>query len=135
MKLADRYDVICAGGGLSSFLCAALLAKSGKKVLVVDDEDQALPRVCSRAAIGNGSPQTVFDPDFAVFSGLHESAALGRSLKELGVDLSQTSFRPLDAITQVLAPEYRIIFWRDGAEACREVRRHLDTAGDAVCDF
>lgn len=128
MRLADHYDVICAGSGLSSYLCAALLAKAGKRVLVIDDEDHALARV--------SSGDCVFDPDFALFGGLEESAALGRSLKELGLMEEQpSSFRPFNEITQVLTSDHRIVFWKDSGETCREVRRELKGSSDSVCEF
>ncbi|MBI3556360.1 MAG: FAD-dependent oxidoreductase [Deltaproteobacteria bacterium] len=124
MRLADHYDVICAGGGLSSYLCAALLAAKGKRVLVIDDEDQALPR---RYDAG-----FVFDPDFATFTGLRASAALGHSLKDLGID---DGFQLADAIIQVMTPEYRIVFSRDQAAVQTEVRRGLTRAGKEVGEF
>lgn len=130
MRLADQYDVICAGSGLSSYLCAALLAKAGKRVLVIDDEDRALARVLE--------DNRLFDPDFALFGGLEETAALGKSLRELGLYAGEDgapAFRPYDEVTQVLTANHRIVFHRDGAETCREVRRELKGSSDAVCDF
>lgn len=128
MRLSDHYDVICAGSGLSSYLCAALLAKSGKRVLVIDDEDQAMPRVCDG--------EFVFDPDYVNFSGLDESGALGRSLRELGlIGENGSAFKPIDEITQVLTSNYRIVFWKNATEACNEVRRELKSSSDHVCEF
>ncbi len=124
MRLADHYDVICAGGGLSSYLCAALLAKRGKRVLVIDDEDQALSRRYDSGF--------VFDPDFATFTGLQDSAALGLSLKDLGID---APFQLADAIIQVMTPEYRIVFSKDQVAVQTEVRRELANAGAGVGDF
>lgn len=128
MRLADHYDVICAGSGLSSYLCAALLAKAGKRVLVIDDEDHALARV--------SSDDCVFDPDFALFGGLEGSAALGKSLKELGLlDGESSSFKPFNEITQVLTSEHRIVFWKNSGETCKEIRRELKGSSDSVCEF
>jgi len=130
MRLADQYDVICAGSGLSSYLCAALLAKAGKRVLVIDDEDQALARVLEK--------NPLFDPDFALFGGLDETAALGKSLGELGLLLDKEgkpAFHFYPEVTQVLTADHRIVFHKDGTETCREVRRELKGSSDAVCDF
>jgi phytoene dehydrogenase-like protein len=38
--MADRYDVIVVGGGHNGLVCAALLAKGGKQVLVLEANDQ-----------------------------------------------------------------------------------------------
>src|SRR4051794_17166494 len=99
MNLSDHYDVICAGGGVSSYLCSALLSKAGKKVLLIDDEDLAMPRVCDGGHI--------FDPDHILLSGCEPTSALGQSLSALGI-LPNSQYRPLASVTQVLTPRYRI---------------------------
>jgi len=38
--MTDRYDAIVVGGGHNGLVCAALLAKSGKQVLVLEANDQ-----------------------------------------------------------------------------------------------
>src|SRR6516162_7783407 len=103
MRLKERYDVICAGSGLSSYLCAALLAKGGKRVLVVDDEDPERYRRSNSTA--------EFDPDYCLFSGLGEGGALGLSLRELGISV-ESEFVAVNSATQVLTDEYRIVLWR-----------------------
>lgn len=40
-KVPDNLDVIFIGSGIGSLSCAALLAKAGKKVLVLEQHDQA----------------------------------------------------------------------------------------------
>ncbi|MEW6058441.1 MAG: hypothetical protein AB1540_17710, partial [Bdellovibrionota bacterium] len=127
MRLSDHYDVICAGGGLSSYLCAALLAKSGKKLLIVDDKEHARERICSDGSI--------FDPDFFPVSGLGASAALGRSLRELGLFDEGQDFESSDAVTQVLTPDYRVVFWHDTEATSREIARELPRAGLPSLDF
>jgi hypothetical protein len=111
MKSNEHYDVICAGGCFSTYLSAALLCKAGKKVLLVDDER---PLELSQST-------RYFDPDFVVFSGLSETAALGKSLLEL--DLSLEDFEPMSAIIQVLTPSDRTVFWNDSKKSFLEFKR------------
>ncbi|MBI3542918.1 MAG: hypothetical protein HY075_06565 [Deltaproteobacteria bacterium] len=125
MRLAERYDVICAGGGLSSYLCSALLAKAGKRVLVIDEEDQATART-----YGDGY---IFDPDFAGFTGLNDTAALGRSLRELGVGTDD--FRAADSVIQVLTSNYRLVFSKEAEAFEREVRREVARGHEDVFAF
>jgi all-trans-retinol 13,14-reductase len=40
-KVPDNLDVIFIGSGIGSLSCAAMLAKAGKKVLVLEQHDQA----------------------------------------------------------------------------------------------
>lgn len=127
MRLADHYDAICAGSGLSSYLCAALLARAGKTVLVVDDEDQALPRV-HRA-------RSIYDPDLGVVGGLHGTGALMRSLAELEIHQDESLFRSQDALVQVLTPEYRVMFPADPEMAQHEIARELREARPSASRF
>ena len=38
--MTDRYDVLIIGGGHNGLVCAAYLAKAGRKVLVLERSDQ-----------------------------------------------------------------------------------------------
>lgn len=129
MRLAEHYDVICAGGGLSSYLCAALLARAGKRVLVVDEGAEAMARLRGRS---DDFPRLLFDPDFAVFTGIDETTAFGKTVKELG--LGDKFHRP-DSIMQVLTADYRIRFAKDAQATKREVLREMPASGRAVCGF
>lgn len=40
-KLADRYDAVIIGSGIGGLVAAAILARAGKKVLVLEQHDQA----------------------------------------------------------------------------------------------
>ena len=38
--MTDKFDAIVVGGGHNGLVCAALLAKAGKQVLVLEANDQ-----------------------------------------------------------------------------------------------
>src|SRR5579862_5374654 len=115
MRIKERYDVICAGGSLSSYLCGALLARAGRKVLVVEDPDRAMART-----YGSGF---VFDPDFTGFVGLAETGSFGRSIRELGIE--DEMFVGSSAELQVITPGYRIDFSPDNELLRRSLRREI----------
>jgi len=121
-----QYDVICAGGGLSANLSAALLAKSGKRVLLIEDEDYARPRVFDKGIY--------FDPDFTPFCSFEARSILGRCFKELGIDVS-AELKPLKAITQVLSSRYRIAFSQESKETLQEIQREVEVAPQTVAGF
>lgn len=123
MKLANQYDVICAGGGFSSYLCAALLAKTGKKVLLIDEE-------IKRKTPGGAA--LYFDPDFLTLAGDGETTALGKSLSELGIT---TNLQSSENIIQVLTSKYRVKFGSDKKKTADDLKRELIDSGAGVADF
>lgn len=51
-KVPNNIDVIVIGSGIGGLSCAAILAKAGKKVLVLEQHDQA--GGCCHTFIENG---------------------------------------------------------------------------------
>ena len=58
--MAETYDFVIVGSGINSLVCAAMLAKAGKRVIVVERNDRlggcirsegAVPRVHPRRAL------------------------------------------------------------------------------------
>jgi choline dehydrogenase-like flavoprotein len=43
MSLDTRYDLICYGSGIATYILAALVAKSGKSVLLLNPENESHP--------------------------------------------------------------------------------------------
>lgn len=107
MRLSDRYDVVCSGGSLSSYLSAALIARYGRRVLVVDDEPSHAPRVYRGSFL--------FDPDFPLFPGLLHPGGLGGLLSTLGIESELSKFVPVGVVSQVVGPAHRTVF--GGGEA------------------
>ena len=59
--MADRFDVIVVGGGHNGLVCAALLARTGKQVLVLEANDQ----------VGGAAVTREFADGFAVSACAH----------------------------------------------------------------
>lgn len=76
-----NYDSIIIGSGLSGLTCALLLARSGRKVLVVEQHHQPAPvvRGFSRRGI-------YFDSGFHYVGGLGEGGAFRPLFRHLGLD-------------------------------------------------
>ena len=81
-QLLDVYDVIVVGGGLAGLTTAALTAKKGKRVLLL--ERNYIPGGCASSYYRNGA---VFDSGATTLLGLSEGMPLRIVLDELGVDL------------------------------------------------
>ncbi len=80
--LLDVYDVIVVGGGLAGLTTAALMAKKGKHVLLL--ERNYIPGGCASSYYRNGA---VFDSGATTLLGLSKGMPLRKVLDELGVDL------------------------------------------------
>ncbi len=114
MKLAESYDFICTGGGIASYLCAALLSKSGQKVLLIDDQDSAFYSK-------NNHP--LFTADLTAFSGLKPGQLFSQILNELKIDIK--NFKTEDVFLQVLTPAYNIAFNKSMNDVALEFKRKL----------
>ncbi len=90
--MTDRYDVLIIGGGHNGLVCAAYLAKAGRKVLVLERSDQP----------GGAAITREFAPGFRVSACAHILHMLqpkvirDLNLKAHGLDLSGPS---IDTIT------------------------------------
>lgn len=75
-----RYDVVIIGSGLGGLVCGSLLAREGKKVLVL--ERQAQPGGCMQSYQRDGLS---FDTGFHYVGGLAEGQQLHRIFSHLGL--------------------------------------------------
>lgn len=80
--LLDFYDIIVLGGGLAGLTTAALTAKSGKRVLLL--ERNYIPGGCASSYYRSGA---IFDTGATTLLGLSEGMPLRIVLDELGIEL------------------------------------------------
>lgn len=108
-----KYDVIIIGGGLGGLTAGAKLAKSGKKVILIEQHDR--PGGCA----------TTFDrKDFIIEVGLHEMDGLhSRDMKrkifnDLGI-FEKVSFLELPEFYRFINSRYDIVIPHDAEEAIK----------------
>ncbi len=87
-NLLEEYDVIVVGGGLAGLTSAALLARHGKSVLLI--ERNYLPGGCASSYFRNGA---IFDTGATTLLGLSAGMPLRVVLDELGIDVAAKQLR------------------------------------------
>ena len=125
MKGGKPYDVIILGAGLSGLLAAALLAKRGRHVLVLEEE--AIPGGLSHRAVREGFS---YMRGPALFLGFERDGLYDRLFMELGLSLSMlkkegTLFRRSAPPFQVVLPHHRLNFYQDPGELFNELSREF----------
>lgn len=118
MRIAGRYDVICAGSGLSSYLSGALLAKSGLKVLLIDSESQPL-----------------IDPHSQVLFGLQNVEMFRKNLEDLGLGDEWKKCKLFQSVSQVLLPEKRVFIGLDPSVTKKEFEREISSHSSEAWRF
>ncbi len=110
-SMADQYDVIVIGAGLGGLTAAALIARSGRKTLLVERNESV-----------GGAASTYRFGDLVVEASLHEQPALTRHMRSLervlGVRLFQRDGRG------IVLTNAGIVF----RDRVRTVLRELDRA-------
>ena len=95
MGSAKRYDAIVIGAGMGGLTAAALLAKKGLKVLLLEKEEQVGGYVVSFKRDG-----FTFDATGAFVGGCHEGGELYQILKEIGA-YEEIEFIPIHHIRNI----------------------------------
>ena len=119
------YDVILYGLGIESLTIGSLLAKRGKRILILgvegDSEDQ--PFLSRDGFLFDAYPSFWLAPDperpHPVFS-------------ELGISID---FQPLDPGLQVVLPHHRLSFHREEGLFWAEIRREFPHQGERIAAF
>ena len=109
------HDVILIGSGINALVCAALLSKRGKKVLVLERNDRLGGCMRTEEITAPGFLHDVMATTFVLFRVGPANAELGEDLARHGVELADT-----DAPTAVLRP--------DGAAAVLKMDRAANLA-------
>src|SRR3989338_4902049 len=99
-KIYSHYDVIIIGAGIAGLVCGAFLARSGKKVLVV--EQHFIPGGYCTSFKRKG-----FNFDAAVhhIGGCGKWSIVGRCFKTLGIEMD---FYHLDPMDNLIFPSFNI---------------------------
>jgi len=121
--MAERYDVVVVGSGMNSLVCAALLARAGKRVAVLERNDR-LGGCIRSEELFPGFTHDVLSSWYPLFTGGPAYAELGEELHARGLILVNTS-----TPSGVLLPDGRsLVFTTDRAENVR--RMNAAAAGD-----
>ena len=121
----SSYDVILYGLGIETFTIGSLLAKRGKKILVLSAE-------------GDGEDQPFYSRDGFLFDA-YPSIWLAKylepphpALAELGISID---FQPLNPGLQVVLPHHRLSFHRQEDLFWQEIRREFPNLVDKMATF
>lgn len=112
-KQNEIYDAVIVGAGLSSILCAALLAKAGKYTCLVDQSEE------------RRDDNKLKSKDSPVLLGMGPGGPLKQCFEDLGID-SVRGFNSISDRLQIVAPDYRINFSSEKSKSRNEILREFD---------
>jgi phytoene dehydrogenase-like protein len=113
--VSRSWDVVIVGAGKSGLTAACLLARSGKKVLILERRD----------GIGGTSSSDEFHPGYRTAGVLHDTTGVGRSLVA-ALELESLGLRLAPEPPPVYAPHPEgggILLHHDPAHAASEIQR------------
>lgn len=126
-SLYPYYDVIVIGAGIAGLVCAAFLAKGGKKVLIL--EQHSIPGGYCTSFKRKG-----FNFDAAVhhIGGCGKWGIVGRCFKTLGIEMD---FYPLDPMDHLIFPHFSIEIPADLDEYIVRLQERYPLERDKIKDF
>jgi phytoene dehydrogenase-like protein len=132
LNTSRRYDVIVIGAGLEGLLCAALLAKRGKQVIVLEEAPTA-----GGASFRLSKDGYTFVKGPTLFLGFERDGLYDRLLTELGLSLSLLKrendlFRKTQPQLQIVLPDHRIDCYTEPGEMAGELRREFPDQGQEL---
>lgn len=121
------YDAIVIGAGIAGLVCGAFLAKSGKKVLLI--EQHSIPGGYCTSFKRKG-----FNFDAAVhhIGGCGKWGVVGRCLKTLGIEMD---FYPLDPMDHLIFPNFTIEIPADVDEYILRLQERYPLEKDGIKHF
>lgn len=92
-EIQSKYDTIILGAGIGGLICGAFLAKKGQKVLII--EQHSIPGGYCTSFKRKGF---IFDAAVHHIGACGKWGIVGRSFKELGIDINFLKLDPMDSI-------------------------------------
>jgi phytoene dehydrogenase-like protein len=126
MSGAHRYDAIVVGGGHNGLVCAAYLARAGKKTLVLE----------RRSLVGGAAVTEEIFPGFkfSVFSYV-VSLLRPEIIRDLELPKHGLQILPLESTVTPLDTGDYLAGWADGDETRHELERHSKKDAEAAVLF
>jgi len=122
----QRYDAVIVGGGHNGLVCAAYLARAGRRVLVVERDE---------IVGGAARTQEVFPGfKFSVFSYV-VSLLRPEVIRELELPKHGLQILPLESTVTPLDNGDYLAGWPDADETRREIARHSPRDAEAASQF
>jgi phytoene dehydrogenase-like protein len=111
---SGRYDAVVIGGGINGLTCAAHLAKTGIRTVLVEQ----------RASVGGCATESELAPGFTVPTLSHATGPIrGDVLAELQLDLHGLSFTDTSSHVSALLPDGRALtVWDDPGRTAEGLR-------------
>ena len=124
--MAETYDFVIVGSGINSLVCAAMLAKAGKRVIVVERNDR-LGGCIRSEELFPGYTHDVLSSSYPLFVTSPAYRALGDDLHAAGLEFANN-----DLPTAVLTDDGRsLIMSTDDAETRRRFEAVMPGEGNA----
>jgi len=126
-KIYSHYDVIIIGAGIAGLVCGAFLAKSGKKVLIV--EQHFIPGGYCTSFRRKG-----FNFDAAVhhIGGCGKWSIVGRCFKTLGIEMD---FYHLDPMDNLIFPSFNIEIPADLEKYISQLQNRYPSEKESLKNF
>lgn len=125
--LYPYYDAIVIGAGIAGLVCAAFLAKCGKKVLLL--EQHFIPGGYCTSFKRKGF---TFDAAVHHIGGCGKWSVVGRCFKTLGIEMD---FYPLDPMDHLIFPNFSIEIPADLDEYLTRLQERYASEKDNIKDF
>src|SRR5881396_2004059 len=126
-SMRTAYDAIVVGGGHNGLVCAAYLARAGRRVVVLERRD----------LVGGASVTEEVWPGFRVSTAAYVVSLLQpKIVKDLRLERFGYRVHPLDPAYFLPFPDGRsILLWDDPRRAAQEIARISPRDGEAYLEY